>query len=201
MTWTSLALGPTDSVLVTVTKTTVLLALQPAVLRAVGWSEDEPNLSVALGSGEHAGWLRLALDEDGVTAEINASGAAALALPRSALPDLLTCRRSPVAWRSTDGSVEVRLPTIGISESTKSNRGRPALVATKPADGAPSVDLIAIPDLYKALHASAWAAGVELAFLSDGNCLVNGKIVTVDAMESLVAAAIGRASAANARAA
>ena len=60
--------------------------------------------------------------------------------------------------------------------------------------------MIAVPDLYAALHASAWANGVELMFLSDGNVSVNGRITPADDVEAIVRDAVERRNAARQRA-
>lgn len=211
MSWTPITLAPGTTVLATVSRTTMTLTLQAASLRALGWSDENPNLAVSLGSGEHAGWLRLSVDEEGVTAETNGTGGVVLSLPRSALPDLIVCRASPLTWRSVEGAIEVRLPTVDAvagsrSTAVKSRRNAsvpagPTAISSGYSDDEPPLGLIAVPDLYKTLHANAWAVGVELAFLSDGNCLVAGKVVSADDVETVVSRAIERASAPRSRAA
>jgi len=199
MTWTPLPLGPAVDVTLTTSKKNVVVSLGPAAARRLGWDEDEqPNVGAYLGDGEDAGWLRIALDEDGVSPEI-IDGRLLLTLPRSALPDLQDCRSSPLNWKADDGAaILVRLPTVAVA-----SRPGPRLAAVngRQAPAAePALDVIAVPDLYAALHASAWANGVELMFLSDGNVSVNGRITSADDVEGIVRAAVERRDAARQRA-
>ena len=200
MTWTPLDLSPDGGVAITVNKARVVVTLAPVILHTLGWGEEDPNVSVSLGDEAHAGWLRVALDEDGFTPDL-AGSSAVLTLPRSLLPDLQNCRRAPLSWKKTEpGTVEIRLPTVASARPVP-RRSSPRLVATgggqaaaTPVSGAADeetgVDLIAVPDLYQALHAEAWRAGVELAFLSDGNAMVNGRVMDTDEMEKFVRARI-----------
>lgn len=199
VTWTPLALSAAPDVLATITKKRVSLLLTPQLARRLGWSEDEPNLSVALGDGENAGWLRVALDEDGVTPEETEDGRLALTLPRSMLPDLQDCRGSPLTWRPADGAIEVRLPTVA---SGRVPPRRPTLAVnnavksgSRPEDDPVSLEVISPPDLYASLHRAAWENGVELTFLSNGMVSVNGKMVEVDSVEALVRAAMEKRTA------
>jgi hypothetical protein len=200
LTFTPLPLGASPDVLATITKKRVMLALSSVAIRRLGWSEDEPNVSVALGDGEDAGWLRIFLDEDGVTPE-QVEKQLVLTLPRSALPDLQDCRASPLTWRpAPEGAgIDVRLPTVSAGAR---RRFQPKVAVNNEAraDEVPGVSVIAVPDLYKGLHREAYAVGVELMFLSDGNVLVNGKVSPIDDIESIVRAAIERRNAARERA-
>lgn len=195
MPWTPLPLGPAVDVVATTTKKRIALALGPLAIRRLGWSEDEaPNVTAALGDGEHAGWLRISLDEDGVTPELN-DGQLVLTLPRSALPDLQDCRGSPLVWRPLSEefgrAIDVRLPTVAATRSPArpqlavSNARKPA-----PADDLPQIEQISPPALYENLHRTAWANGVELTWLSDGNVLVNGRVQPVDDVENVVRVAV-----------
>ena len=199
MTWTPLPLGPAVDVLFTTSKKNVVVSLGPVAARRLGWDEDEsPNVGAYLGDGENAGWLRIALDEDGVSPEV-VDGHLLLTLPRSALPDLADCRAAPLTWKPDDGALLVRLPTV--ASATQRPSPRLAAVGGRPAEPVePSLDIIAVPDLYQALHASAWANGVELMFLSDGNVSVNGKITPADDVEGIVRNAVERRNASRQRA-
>lgn len=199
MSFVKLRVGPSDVVLGTVTKTTVKISLGLGAIRALGWSEDDPNVSASLGTGEDAGWLRIGLDEDeGSTPEM-VDGRLELSLPRSALPDLATCRSSPLTWRSAEGAIDVRLPTVAAAV------GKPKL-ATVSGRAAPRPEpddrpeVIGPPALYEQLHRDAWASGIEVHFLSDGNCAVGGRIVSIDDVESAVRRAGEKRSADVARA-
>lgn len=196
MTWTPLPLGPAVDVVASTTKKRVTLTLGPAAARRLGWSEDEPNVNAALGDGEHAGWLRITLDEDGTTAEPDQDGRLVLTLPRSALPDLADCRASPLTCRLLDGAVEVRLPTVA---GSRRPAARVAVDNTRATDE-PTLDVISVPALYQNLHSTAWQNGVELVFLSDGNVSVNGKISSIDEVETIVQTAIDRRTASRQRA-
>ena len=189
MTWTSIPLGPAlGDVVATVGKSRVTIILAQSAIRALGWTEEESNVTVALGDGDNNGWLLVQLDEDGATLERGEDGRIVLALPRSTLPDLTVCRASPLVWRrvATGGAIEVRLPTVG-APSRKIAPSRPGLRAVPssvPAEDVPHVDVIAAPDLYKQLQVDGFRAGVEIAFLSDGNVIVNGRVMTIEEMES-----------------
>ncbi len=199
MSFTPLPLGPAIDVLFTTSKRNVVVSLGPVAQRRLGWDEEEsPNVGAYLGDGQDAGWLRIALDEDGVSPE-QADGRILLTLPRSALPDLQDCRGAPLVWKPDDGAaILVRLPTIAAS------RPAPRLAAVDgkraAAEPEPSLDVIAVPDLYQALHASAWANGVELMFLSDGNVSVNGRITPADDVEAIVRDAVERRNSSRQRA-
>lgn len=209
MPWTPLPLGAAPDVTLTTAKKRVVLALAAAAVRRLGWSEAEPNLAASLGDHDNAGWLRLTLDEDGATPETDERGRLVLTLPRSALPDLQDCRAAPLSWRGADaGGIDVRLPTVAA-------RARPAAkprLAVNNAvaraskddeevvDEAAGVTVIAPPELYAGLHREAWAHGVELHFLSDGNVVVNGRVRDVEDVESLVRGAVEARSAARSRA-
>lgn len=191
MSWTRLNLSPDGGVFATVKKTQVELVIGPTPLRAIAWSEEEPNLSIAIGDGEDAGWVRIVLDEDGLTPSISSQGVM-LVLPRSAVPDLQDCRRSPVGWRMMAGALEVRLPTVA---AVKAGRPTPRLVSNNPKTVQEEaervgIEAIAVPDLYTELHKAAWMIGVEITFLSDGNCLLNNKVVSIEEMEKTVSARI-----------
>jgi hypothetical protein len=189
VTWTPINLAPDGGVLATVTKTQVILSLAPSILRQLGLSEDEPNVSLALGDGENAGWLRIVLDEEGMTPDSNGEGAL-ISLPRSMLPDLQPCRRSPLNWRKADLAVEVRLPTVAAVAANRRPSPRLAAVGGRPVDDVPKVEAAAPPELYQQLHADAWRVGVELTFLTDGTCAVSGQIMSIEEMEPLVLARI-----------
>ena len=180
------SLGPTEIVLGTVPKKLVTVSLGSGAISALRWSEDEPNLAAALGDGEDAGWLRLCPDEEGLT-PTEVEGRLQLSLPRSAVPDLEPCRASPLTWRSVDGGIEIRLPTVASSAPA----ARPHLRAVGGRSAAPvepddRPEVIGPPALYAQLHRDAWAAGIEVHFLSNGDCVVNGKIVDIDEVESAV---------------
>lgn len=199
MTWTPLPLGSALDVVATITKRRVVLALGPIAIRRLGWSPDEPNVSAALGDGENAGWLRITLDEEGVSAEPDQDGRLLLVLPRSTLPDLADGRGVPLTCRLLEGAVEVRLPTVGAATLRHTPRivaenGRPVLPPVE------SIDVIGVPDLYAGLHANAWANGVELMFLSNGDVSVNGKVGSIDDVEALVQSTVERRNAARQRA-
>lgn len=194
MSFSPLSLGAAPDVLITTTKKLVTIRLGPAAVRRLGWSEDEPNVTAALGEGDDAGWLRIALDEDGVTPE-SVDGQLVLTLPRSMLPDLQDCRSAPIASR---GALDVRLPTIAAGAARRT-APRLAAVGGKPTID-DTLDVIAVPDLYQAMHESAWANGVELMFLSDGSVSVNGKMMPADDVENVVRGAIERRSIARQRA-
>jgi hypothetical protein len=199
MTWTPLPLGPAIDIIITTSKRNVVISIGPAAARRLGWDEDEsPNVGAYLGDADHAGWLRIALDEDGVSPE-QVEGRLLLTLPRSALPDLQDCRGAPLTWKPDDGAILVRLPTVAVASSRPIPRL--AAVGGKPTEAPePTLDVIAVPALYQGLHASAWANGVELMFLSDGNVSVNGKITPADDVEAIVRAAVEKRNAARQRA-
>ncbi len=204
MTFTPLQLGTAPDVLATITKKRVLLAFSGTAICRLGWSDEEPNVAVALGDGEDAGWLRVILDEDGITPE-TVEGRLVLTLPRSTLPDLTECRASPLTWRpAPEAGIDVRLPTvapIGLRrpklavDNAKGKRG-----GSEPEDGSLTIDVISVPDLYSGLHSTAWANGVELMFLSDGSVSVNGRVSSIDDVEGLVSAAVEKRNAARQRA-
>ena len=205
MSFTPLPLGAAPDILATITKKRVVLALTGAAIRRLNWSEDEPNVSASLGDGEDAGWLRIALDEDGVTPE-TADNNVYLTLPRSALPDLTECRLSPLIWRPADGAaIDVRLPTVAAQHRPQPklavDNARSRAQANQPstADDEQAIQVISVPDLYAGLHKSAWENGVELMFLSDGNVVVNGKVAPVDDVEEIVRAAVDKRNAARQR--
>ena len=182
MTWTPLPLGPAIDVTITTSKRNVVVSLGPLAARRLGYDEDEsPNVGAYLGDGQDIGWLRIALDEDGVSPEI-VEGRLLLTLPRSALPDLQDCRGAPLTWKPDDGAILVRLPTVAAAARSAP---RLASVSGRPAEPVePTLDVIAVPQLYTTLHASAWANGVELMFLSDGNVSVNGRMMPADDVEA-----------------
>jgi hypothetical protein len=198
MSFTPLPLGPSVDVLFTTSKRNVVVSIGPVAARRLGWDEDEsPNVGAYLGDGDDAGWLRIALDEDGVSPE-RVEGRLLLTLPRSALPDLQDCRGAPLTWKPDDGAaILVRLPTVAVAQR---HGPRLAAVGGKTQAPEPSLEVIAVPDLYQALHASAWANGVELMFLSDGNVSVNGKITSTDDVEGIVRDAVERRNASRQRA-
>lgn len=183
MSFVKLALGPTDVVLGTVTKKAVQVSLGPAAIRALGWSEDDPNISVAVGDGEDAGWLRVFLDEEGSTPE-EVGGRIEVVVPRSAVPDLEPCRSSSLVWRTADGGIDVRLPTVAAKPKLRSvpSSNRPQLQVL--AESLPEV--VGPPALYGELHREAWAAGIEVHFLSNGDVVVAGKVCSIDDVESAV---------------
>ena len=201
MTWTPLPLGPAVDVTLTTSKKNVVVSLGPAAARRLGWDEDEqPNVGAFLGDGEDAGWLRIQLYDDGVSPEV-VDGRLLLTLPRSVLPDLQDCRGAPLTWKADDTALLVRLPTVAAASARPGPRlasvgGKPLSVEAV----APTLDVIAVPALYAGLHASAWANGVELMFLSDGNVSVNGKITPADDVEGIVRDAVERRNAARQRA-
>lgn len=194
MTWTPINLAPDGGVLATITKTQVNLLLAPSIIKQLGLSDDEPNVSLALGDRENAGWLRIALDDEGMTPDNDGTNAV-ISLPRTMMPDLQTCRRSPLSWRKVEGAVEVRLPTV--SSATTGSRPQLRVAggrAVAPAEDTPKVEATAPPDLYSELHGNAWRAGVELTFLTDGTCVVGGQVMTLEEMEPLVLQRIKSAS-------
>ena len=205
MTWTPIPLGPASGdVLATVTKSRLTLSLGSAAARMIGWSElESPNVALALGEGENAGWLRIISDEDGTTLEPDATGRLSLALPASTLPALQVCKNSPLTYRPAEGALEIRLPVAAPTAQGRPAPPRPRVVAGReaaPTQDGPNIEVIPVPDLYRGVHAEAWRLGVEMAFLSDGTAVVNGRIVSMDDFESVVTAAMDRAKAANSRA-
>lgn len=185
MSFIKLNLGPTEVVLGTVTKKHLRISLGSGAVRALGWSEGEPNLTVALGDGEDAGWLRIFIDEEGSTPE-EIDGRVELSVPRSAVPDLEACKSSPLTWRVRDGAIDVRLPTIAPVAGKDRLREVPKGTGHRPVGPDDRPEVVGPPALYGQLHRDAWAAGIEVHFLSDGNCVVNGKVFDVDEVESAV---------------
>jgi hypothetical protein len=196
VTWTPLRLGenPASGVTLTTTKKATQITLGTAVVQALSWEEDDPNLSAALGDGEHAGWLRITLDDDGVT-PLHQAGRLTLTFPPSALPLLTQSRAAPLTWRPVEpGIVEIRLPIAAALPAAQRPRPR----QTAPVGSDDSVEKIygiATPDIYKELVREAMArGGLNVVFLSDGNCAVDVggtmKIMTVDDMETLARRAI-----------
>ena len=199
MTWTPLPLGenPATGIVATLTKKKDLaITFGSGPTRALHWEEDDPNITLSLGDGEHAGWLRITLDDDGITPQPATNGFALL-IPRSVIPELAPIKTVPLTWRSPEpGIVEVRLPVA----TTAVGRPRPALVRGKTPedDSVEKIMAIGTPALYAELVREAAArGGLDIIFLSDGNCAVgaggsNMKMMSVDDMEAAARRAIER---------
>lgn len=178
MSWTRLSITDDPGVLVTVSKKIVTLILCQQALYALGWGASW-KVAIELGDGEHAGWVRIVNDERGIGSEAS-PGRLALSVPRSTLPDLTEARLAPLVWRVTvDSALEVRLPTVAAG-------ARPKTALRSVSDAPVGPHAVAVPERYSSLHQDAWIAGVELVFLSDETCAVNGKIVAVGEVEATV---------------
>lgn len=171
MSWTRLPLADDRGVLVSVTKRIVRLTLLEAPLAALRCALND-RLAIDLGDGENAGWVRITVDDNGTEGEAS-SGRLVLSIPRSTLPDLTEARTAPLVWRAVEDAIEVRLPTIGAA------RPRPTLrpVADEPVR-------IAVPTQFTDLHDRVWSSGGDLVFLSNGTCVLNGRVVELGELET-----------------
>lgn len=184
MSWVRLPIGTVPDVIATITKSRTVIAIAPGASRRLGLSEDEPNVAVDLGDGENTGWLRIVRDEDGVTPEQIGDGVSTLTFPNAALPALRPCKNEPLTTRfAEDGSLEIRLP-LAAAPTVKPGRPAPKVVAGRDAppveEDENKVSVIGAPALYAILVRDAWAAGVEVAFMSDGTAVVAGKVVEIN---------------------
>lgn len=187
MTWQAVPVGNgLDGVTLSVTKKKVSFHLGSRVLSPRGWDEG-PALNMALGLDDHAGWVRFDESDEGGTGEFGLDAAYVVSVHSSifAVLNLANCARTPVVWRFDDEALMVKLPQRPGARAVPAKPTALRSVSTED-DGLERVATIGVPAILKELHRSAWGAGMELTFLSNGKCLLNGQEMTVDAMTAYV---------------